>query len=161
MAEKLVPAPERFVIRTADRDAPVSNEVRALGDVEPLTPNQALHVLSMKTGQTGERAWKALTGALGGGSAYPVLIDGDGAEHYPTGEVTVRFEEKPSPALLESLARDQQVELVRENEFAPQQFVVVSRDPNKEYLPRLVERLSGYPGVRSAWANTLSRYRRG
>jgi hypothetical protein len=160
MAETLEPARERFVIRAADRAAVLPPALLALGDIEPLPADRAFHVLRVKTGQTGEPAWKTLIGALGGGSAYPVLIDRDGAEHYPTGEVTVRFEKKPSPDALTAFAHEQELRLVRANEFAPQQFVVAPLDPSKEYLPRLVARLSAYPSVRAAWANTLSRYRR-
>ena len=92
--------------------------------------------------------------------AAPVLEGPDGSAHLPTGEVTVRFETPPSAAELERFARAHGLELRRRNEFAPAQAVFAPCRLPETYLPDLVEDLDRAEGVQSAWANTLSRYRR-
>ena len=161
MTEKLEPALDRFVIRAAEPSAELPQSVRALGDLQKLPAREPLHELTLKSGPRGESAWLAIAQQLQGGNVYPVLIDHRGETHYPTGEVTVRFEHTPSADSLRHFGESQGLLLERANPYAPQQFVFVPIHPTQEYLPRLVDRLARLPGVRRAWANTLTRFRRG
>jgi hypothetical protein len=91
-------------------------------------------------------------------SWLPLLRDGDGVAHYPTGEVTVRFSEAPSDAALRAFAKAQRVTLARRNAIEPRQAVFAPA--SREWLPELVERLAAAPGVARAWPVTVSRYQR-
>ena len=159
MAELLEPATDLFVIRVPA--AHIADAVASLGTVEKLGTTEPLYVLTLITPQPARDAWVAVAKALGGKrAAYPVLIDGDGAPHYPTGEITVRFEQTPSDADVNAFANAHRLKLERANEVAPKQFVFAPIAPAAEFLPDLVARLAAQTGVRSAWANTLSNYRR-
>ena len=162
MAEPLEPATDRFVIRVPDPAARIADAVASLGTVEKLGTTEPLYVLTLTAPQPARDAWVAVAKALGGKrAAHPVLIDGDGAPHYPTGEIAVRFEQTPSDADVKAFADAHRLKLVRANELAPKQFVFAAIAPAAEFLPDLVARLAAQTGVRSAWANTLSVYRRG
>jgi len=162
MAEALEPAADQFVLRLARPSEPLPEAIAKLGHVEAIGPGQQLYLVRAEPHGASRQTWRALSHGLGGDAfAYPVLLDRDGAPHYPTGEVTVRFARTPTPAELDAFAKGQGLRLQRANEFAPQQFVLVPLDPGRDFLPDLVARLCAAPGVRSAWANTLSRYRRG
>jgi hypothetical protein len=90
----------------------------------------------------------------------PVLRDRDGVAHYPTGEVTVRFDAAPSDTVLDAFARAQRLRLKRRNEFEARQAVFEPADAPPDWLPDIVARLARAPGVARAWANTASRYTR-
>ena len=92
--------------------------------------------------------------------AAPVLEGPDGAAHLPTGEITVRFEASPTDDQLLAFASDHGLVLRRRTELAPQQAVFAPLRLADTYLPDLVDDLDKASGVETAWANTLSRYRR-
>lgn len=93
--------------------------------------------------------------------AAPVLKDELDEEHFPTGEVTVRFDKPPTGRALSTFASSNGLELRDRNEFVAEQAAFRVRDPKQTYLPDLIERLTHKRGVTRAWANTRSRYRRG
>lgn len=162
MAEALEPAADQFVLRLARPSEPLPDAIAKLGRVEAIGSGQPLYLVRVEPQGATRQSWQTLSHGLGGDAfAYPVLLDRDGAPHYPTGEVTVRFERAPTPAELDSFAKDHRLRLLCANEFAPQQFVLEPLDRASDFLPDLVSRLTATPGIRSAWANTLSHYRRG
>ena len=161
MAETLKPAADQFVLRMPDTASGVPEAAASLGTVAPLGDTEPLYLLTLAAQRPAREALMKLAKVLTGMQcAYPVLIDSDGAAHYPTGEVTVRFERTPKAAEVQQFAAAQRLVLQRANESAPQQFVYAPAAPAAEFLPDLVARLASQPGVRTAWANTLSRYRR-
>jgi len=162
MAEALEPAADQFVLRLARPSEPLPEAIAKLGHVEAIGPGQPLYLVRVEPHGAIRQSWRTLVHGLGGDAfAYPVLLDRDGAPHYPTGEVTVRFARTPTPAELDAFAKGHRLRLLRANDFAPQQFVLEPLDRAHDFLPDLVARLCAAPGIRSAWANTLSRYRRG
>lgn len=162
MAEALEPAADQFVLRLARPTESLPDAIAKLGRVEAIGSGQPLYLIRVEPHGATRQCWQALSHGLGGDAfAYPVLLDRDGAPHYPTGEVTVRFERTPTPTELDAFAQGHRLRLLRANEFAPQQFVLEPLDRARDFLPDLVSRLIAAPGIRSAWANTLSRYRRG
>jgi hypothetical protein len=92
--------------------------------------------------------------------AAPVLEGPDGSAHLPTGEVTVRFERAPTDVELAAFAVAHSLVLRRRSELAPLQAVFAPLRLADTYLPDLVDSLDKASGVETAWANTLSRYRR-
>ncbi len=160
MPETFDPSPDEFVIRSAASDSLIAR-ARVLGSLEQLDAAEPLCVLRVEGKASSKDAWQAALRALGQDTpVFPVLYDRNRSPHYPTGEVTVRFEVAPTDADLRSFCAEQRLRLLRRNEFAAQQVVCEPVAAASEFLPDLVARLSTQPGVRSAWANTLSRYRR-
>lgn len=92
--------------------------------------------------------------------AAPVLVDDDGRDLLPTGEVTVRFTGPVSDEELLEFGDRHGLEVRSRNEFVPSQIVFVPADRRRCYLPDLYETLDAEPQVTRAWANTRSRYDR-
>ncbi len=159
--ETLHPSPDEFVVRLgASAEAAIAVAQR-MGKVERLESEPPLCLLRTGSAATARSGWESAKRALGPDHPlFPVLYDRDNVAHYPTGEVTVRFEAVPTEPDLRRFCEGQRLRLLRRNEYAPQQVVCEATEPSGEFLPELVARLSSQPGVRSAWANTVSRYRR-
>jgi len=137
--EALSPSPDEYVVR---RPATRSASAGAWELVDAATDTWVL-----RTRDPGARTrW------------LPLLRDGDGVAHYPTGEVTVRFADAPSDDALHAFAKAQRVTLARRNAIEPRQAVFAPA--SREWLPELVDRLAAAPGVARAWPVTASRYQR-
>jgi len=160
MPESLVPAAGEFVVQSPTATKSALDRLRDLGTVERVDAAEPLLVLKVAGAKRAKDAWAATAAKLGETRLLPVLYDSDGAPHYPTGEVTVRFDAAPSDAELRRFGDSHKLRLLRRNEFAPQQAVFEPAGGSGEYLPDVVSKLAGLPGIHKAWANTLSRYRR-
>ncbi len=161
MAETLDPAPDEFVIHVSGSVDEAITQARKLGSLKKIDDAEGLYVLRVQGSKSSKQAWQVAARELGEGTPlFPVLYDRNGTPHYPTGEVTVRFDAVPSDAELRRFGAAQHLRLLRKNEYAAQQVVYEPAAAASEYLPELVTRLAELPGVRSAWANTLSRFRR-
>jgi hypothetical protein len=119
-------------------------------------------LVRLRAGASDPRAaWKQAHEALGTDPAIqPVLLDADGKPQYPTGEVSVRFRERPSDAELERFAKAHALRFLRRNEFVPEQAVFEPVEKAR-YLPDLTEELDASTDVKLAWANTIAAYDRG
>lgn len=160
-AEVLRPSSEEFVLRIPPGDEATLARARRLGPVERLPAQRGLALLRVPQQATPEASWTAALRALGADvELLPVLYDRDGAQHFPTGEVTVRFAEAPSDAELARFCEVQRLRLLRRNTFVAAQAVCAPASPSTDFLPKLVARVAAQPGVHRAWANTLSAYRR-
>jgi hypothetical protein len=158
--ETLRPSSEEFVLRA---DAATLTRARRLGPVERLESSARDNFCLLRVPQqaTPEKSWAAVAKAMGGNvDLFPVLYDRDGTSHYPTGEVTVRFDAAPDDAALARFLDAHRLRLLRRNAFVAQQVVCASAAAASQFLPDLVARLAAQPGVLRAWANTLSNYRR-
>ena len=160
MPESLVPAAGEFVVQPPASSKSALDRLRDLGTVERVDAARPLLVLKIAGAKRAKDAWAAAAAKLGETRLFPVLYDSAGAPHYPTGEVTVRFETAPSDADLRRFGDSHKLRLVRRNDLAPQQAVFEPAGEAGEYLPDVVSKLAGQPGIHKAWANTLSRYRR-
>jgi hypothetical protein len=144
----------RFVVKTAKRadDASAS-------DAEQLTDE--LVVVTAPNGRTDKESWQRLLGERDDADwIQPVLVDDDGNERFPTGELTLRFEEPPTDDELQAFARSRHLRPQRRNTYQPAQVVLVPDRPRDVYLPELCAELERAPGVARAWPNTLSHYSR-
>jgi hypothetical protein len=160
VTETLDPAPGEFVILSASENA--VERVRALGSVEKVGAGGSLLVLRRSGAGAPKEIWQEAVRAAGKGTVLlPVLYDRDRTPHYPTGEVTIRFDAAPSDDDVRRFCEAAGLRLRRRNEYAPQQIVCEPADASREYFPDLVDRLAAQPRVKGAWANTMSRYRRG
>ena len=158
MPDSLVPAAGEFVVQSPASSKSALDRLRDLGTVERVDASHPLLVLKIVGAKRAKDAWAAATAKLGETRLFPVLYDSAGAPHYPTGEVTVRFETAPSDADLTRFCDSHRLRLMRRNEFATQQAVF--EPAGGEYLPDVVSKLTQQPGIHKAWANTLSRYHR-
>jgi hypothetical protein len=82
-------------------------------------------------------------------------------EAYPTGEVSIRFAEPLAGEDLDSFISKHGLQLLRRNEFVPEQVVTAPQAPSGTWLPDVVDKLNAEGVVAKAWPNTLARYRRG
>lgn len=159
-AETLEPARDEFVLRALASREEVFALARRLGSVERIASAPELCLLRLTPEKTSRETWQAATRALADAALLPVLYDQDGMPHYPTGEVTIRFELAPSDSELRSFCDTHGLRLLRRNEYAEQQIVCEPLEAVHQFLPDLVAHLGSQPRVRRAWANTLSRFRR-
>jgi len=92
-AYHLDPALGEFVLRVVASVQDALARARRLGTVERLESAPQLYLLRMTPEKTPRESWQCAVRELGEElPVFPVLYDRDGAPHYPTGEVTVRFE---------------------------------------------------------------------
>jgi hypothetical protein len=159
--ETLRPSSEEFVLLIPPGDEATLTRARRLGPVERMPAQRGYCLLRVPQQATPAASWAAATQTLGGNVAlFPVLYDRDGASHYPTGEVTVRFDAAPDDASLARFCEAHRLKLLRRNAFVAQQVVCTPASAAAVFLPDLVARIAEAPGVVRAWANTLSAYRR-
>ncbi|HVJ73349.1 MAG TPA: hypothetical protein VNB03_04910 [Casimicrobiaceae bacterium] len=159
--ETLDPSPNEFVVRHRRAPSRVRAGADAAGAWTLVDPASGTYLLRTTTRNDPRGAWEAAVRSVHADDVVlPVLRDQDGVAHYPTGEVTVRFEVAPSNADLDAFARAQRLRLKRRNAFESQQAVFEPADTPRDYLPDVVARVAKASGVLRAWANTASHYTR-
>src|SRR3990172_6465341 len=122
--ETLEPALDEFVLCVGASAHEALDRARKLGVVERFDAEPQLCLLRVKGKATAKEMWQSTVRVLGEDTPlFPVLYDRDGSPHYPTGEVTVRFEAAPSDADLRRFCGAQGLQLLRRNEFVAQQVV--------------------------------------
>jgi hypothetical protein len=144
-----------------DRERVIS-QLRSIGEIQDLETDEGLLLINVKKGSSDPRVtWEHISRKIGqSGTVQPVLIDRQGQQHYPTGEVTVRFEQIPTDEELKGFADTHGLRLRNRNRYVPAQAILKPLRPSGVYLPDLVKELSGAENIKSAWANTLSHYER-
>lgn len=154
-----MPSDHQFVV-CPSVSGKARQDLTQLGDAETLTPDLLL-VRAPHPSRDAKRAWRALLARAPEVEwAAPVLLDEAGEPHYPTGDVTVRFDHTPSDDELATFAHRHGLDRCRRNEFVATQMSCSPADARGTYLPELVSTLSDAPGVIAAWPGTRSRYRR-
>lgn len=152
-----VPSSEYLVVKPSANAPGLRDALAELGEVEPV--GEDLLLLRPANGLDAARK-RLLDETEGVAWAEPVLLDERNEPHVPTGEVSVRFTRSLSDRELEAFARTHELRLERRNEFVPEQATFTPVDPRRSSLPELVQELTAASDVRSAFANTKSRYRR-
>jgi hypothetical protein len=144
----------RFVVKATQHA-----DLKSAADAERLTDD--LVVVTSAEGRANKESWRKLLDENKDVAwAQPVLVDDDGHERYPTGELTVRFDEPPTDKELEIFARSRNLRTARRNAYQPAQVVLVPAEPRAVFLPELCDELERIPGVTRAWLNSLSHYTR-
>jgi hypothetical protein len=156
------PSGDRFVVRVEPEDAPsLSRRLEELGSVEALDGTDLLLLHVSEPAADPRRVWeRILDRADGAAWVAPVLIDEHGQPHLPTGEVSARFDRAPSEDDLQAFAGSHGLELRSRNEYVKEQATFRLARPRSTYLPDLVQSIGTEQGVRTAWANTLTLFRR-
>ena len=155
------PSSHLFVVRLRPEDPPASERLETLGRVQPLEGTDAL-LLSLPTDREAPKsAWRQAQEIVGdAGTVQPVLLDEEGEPHYPTGEISIRFKDALGDDELRRFAACNGLQLLRRNEFVPQQAVFQPLDGSGSYLPEIVQEIRRQGAAKAVWANTLSLYQR-
>jgi hypothetical protein len=154
------PSGTRFVVKApAPARSALSELIGDRGEVEPLGAEDLLEVRLNDADRDAEETWRDIVGAPVEWAA-PAVVDPNGALSYPTGELSVRFNEPPSDEQLERFASELGLLPGRRNEYVAEQAVFRPADPKATYLPAKVREIDQRADVSAAWPNTLSRYRR-
>jgi hypothetical protein len=144
----------RFVVK-----APQHADLESATGAERLTDD--LLVITAPDGRANKESWRKLLDEHEDAAwAQPVLVDDEGHERYPTGELTLRFDEPPTDEELRAFAHSRHLRTARRNTYQPAQVVLVPEQPRAVFLPELCDELERVPGVARAWLNTLSHYTR-
>ncbi len=153
--------PHVFVLRVGTKAPAVEESISAIGEVE-LLGDSGLRLVRLSEPHGDARAtWKVLLDRVRGLEwAAPAIRSPEGAEHYPTGKIAVRFAANQTLASLRAFARAHGLELVRKNEFVPSQATFVPQKPVEVFLPDSVREVAKDPSVHKAWAETISKYKR-
>ena len=159
---KQIPNSELFVVHLSSKDKDqVSRRLESIGSTEDMGDHNTLLLRVKKKFAKPQAGWRRLAELVGSsGTVQPVLSDETGQPHYPTGELTVRFVKKPSNKDLKEFASKYGLKVRNINEFVPEQVAFQVTDPATIYLPDLVRQLAADKMTKSAWANTLSHYKR-
>jgi hypothetical protein len=156
------PSDKLFVVKVApQKQEAAARRLAAVGRVEPLAESLLLLRAAASSGDA-KTIWNRARQVLGSaGTIQPVLLDEGGVPHYPTGEISVRFQEPPPDKLVQDLAAAHGLRLRDRNEFVPEQVVFQPLDAARSYIPELVRELADAGSGLTVWANTLSHFRRG
>lgn len=162
LATKQIPSLEFFLIRVSGENKnAVSRRLAGIGTLEDLGGTDAFLLHSTKKSTNSKTVWLGIRDAVGPAVIIqPVLLDEQHKPHYPTGEISVRFNETLSDEELMQFAAKHRLRLRARNEFVPQQAVFELSDPAQTYLPEVVEELTQTQQTKEVWANTLSHYER-
>ena len=162
MAEDQVPSGKKFVIRPRDQSLTknLGERTKDIGSLEMLKGPEPIWVLSTgDEGRAPKEAWERVQDALGSDIvADPAFIDQEGNALYPTGLITIRFAHEPTEADLERFAREHDLEVYSRNKFVPSQVTFAPAKPTASFLPDLVAQVKSAPEVKSAWADTVSKF---
>jgi hypothetical protein len=159
--------PGRFVVRLRSDEDALARAVQDMGTVDRVAGHDDLVVVHITTPSAeaskvkAKAAWQRLRKLVGAlGVVQPVLIDDQGLDQLPTGEISVRFATPPTDASLERFAASHDLRLLTRNEFVPRQAVFAPIHPEEQYLPEVIQSATSAKNVERAWANTLGQYRR-
>lgn len=89
-----------------------------------------------------------------------VLSNERGERLIPTGTIQVRFVDEPSDELLESFSASNGLRVLARNRFQAKQVAFAVSDESAADIDADVSRVSACEGVRRAWPEVLSTYRR-
>lgn len=157
-----IPSAGSFVIKADSKGLPDAlRSLSGLGAVEELEGSDLLLLRVGDASSDPKSAWQRILDRVRSAQwVAPLVLDDRSHPHFPTGDVTVRFDHAPSDSELEQFAAAHELRVQRRNEFVSEQVSFTPAQPRRTYLPELLQSLGGEKGVAAAWVNTLSRYRR-
>lgn len=160
----LTPTPGQFVVRTETPADPKTLAQRLSGAVvEPLDGDPTALVVKFDARQPADdsdRARELRKAAGAGAKVFPVMRDANGAPVFPTGRVAVRFKKPVEDRTLRDFADKHRLELVRRNEFQPEQAVFEPKELHQRSLIEAIDEASSDDDVTLAWAETKAAYKK-
>ena len=159
-----------FVVRPASASAPspmprlsrLKDEERLL-DVAPLKGGRRGWLVRVAGSAKSQRqAWNALRKELGEKfSVIPALGDADGGYSYPTGYLSLLFEDGATRERLQDVARHHNLKLVRREQFTQKQALFKPENAAEAFLPSLIDKIAKDKTVDDVWLDAESVYQRG
>ena len=160
----LKPTPGQFVVRTETPADPKMLARRlSAAAVEPLAGDPNALVATFDTRQAADEialARKLRNAAGAGARIFPVLHDANGTPAFPTGRVVVRFKKAAQDKALRDFADKHRLELVRRNEFQPEQAIFEPKKRHRRTLTESVAEASADGDVELAWPEAKSAYKK-
>lgn len=155
------PSSDMFVIYP-DKDKSVKQNMMTLGETSELKGMDAMLLRVEGKSADPKSNWNKVKEESSGKSIIqPVLIDEDGLSHYPDGKISVRFYDKLSDTDLQMFGKRHGLDAPARNPYVPEQVTFQLSNPREDYIVDVVKDVTEEEGVRTAWANTFSRYERG
>ena len=156
------PSANEFVVQGPPPGSAVANsEPESVHPKQQLDDSGASLIEFQCSSKDPRVAWQQLLADYAGAQwAAPVLVDGGGSKHFPTGDVTVRLKRAFSDDELNEFAVRHGLEMRDRNEFVAEQASFRPTDLRKTFLPDLVFELEKEEDVSAVWANTRSYYER-
>lgn len=160
----LKPTPGKFVVRTETPADPKTLARRlSAAAVEPLAGDPNALVVKFDAGRAAdeiELARKLRKAAGAGATIFPVLHDVNGTLAFPTGRVVVRFKKAARDKALRDFADKHRLDLVRRNEFQPEQAIFALKKRHRRALTETIAKASADDDVELAWPETKSAYKK-
>jgi hypothetical protein len=161
VANRQSPSSDRFVVKLPEPSGEPRRSLETLGNSAEIANSGLTLLHAVGCGADPRSTWCVILERVKAAEwAAPVLVDEEQQSHFPTGDVTVRFDHVLSSQELERFGADHRLCLVSRNEFIPEQVSFRPKRPREEYLPDLVRAIAADQHVIAAWASTISRYRR-
>ncbi|HEX4951137.1 MAG TPA: hypothetical protein VFZ34_31055 [Blastocatellia bacterium] len=156
--------PDRWAVQyVPDARAAVKKKLSALGEVEEL-PEQRLFLLRLNETAAKTTLAEQAQELLQRGQiefCQPVLRDEQSQlQQIPTGEISVRFKHVPSTQQLRSVEKKYGLQMVRQNEFVPSQFVVKAPAAPAEQVLDIASQLDAEDEVEFAAPNFIAEFER-
>ncbi len=166
MRSQQIPIADFFVIPGYPNDkAIIAKALNSLATVERIAHYDLLLLTMHKPSTDPRTVWHELIDQLMNriGPQYlpiPIIQDELGVLHYPTGEITLRFQRSLSDQEVQNFCNEHGFCFRRRNEFVPEQIVCQAGQLGPSYLPDLIEQASSLPLVATIWLNTISTFER-
>ncbi len=107
------------------------------------------------------RAWNALRKELGEEfSVIPALGDANAGYSYPTGYLSLRFEDGATREQLQNVARHHNLKLIRREQFTQKQALFKPENAAEAFLPSLIDKIAKDKTVDDVWLDAESVYQR-
>lgn len=165
MKARQFPMASIFVVRLSNGSS-IANSLDALrkfGTVEPVKGYKDRCLLRVE-GQSNDPkvVWQKLRQQLGDEfDVDPAFADDRGTTSYPTGEITVRFEQTPSDDELSQYERQCGLHVKARNQYIKSQVTFEQTEHERRYLPEVLETIQRTAKhIRAVWPDTISEYSR-
>ncbi len=157
-------SPGLFVVRPLPAAAKANGLARLEGkaSVEPLGGRTPGWVVKLnKLPKTARAGWSSLHRLLGAGYVVlPAIVDEAGQCRYPTGLLSLRFEDDASEQALQNVADTYGLEFVGRAKFTRQQALFRPADGSDVFLPDVSGKIEHDAKVEAVWFDAESAYSR-
>jgi hypothetical protein len=157
-------SPGLFVVRPAAASANVADLARLEGkaSVEPLASRMPGWVVRLnRPPRTAREGWRSLRRWLGDAFVVlPAIVDGAGRHRYPTGLLSLRFEDETGDDALREVAETYGLELVGRQKFTRHQALFRPAAGTDVFLPDISGRIAHDAQVEAVWFDAESAFNR-
>ena len=132
----------------------------AEGTIEPLPNVPDTHLVTAKL-KDPRKLFNKLNDVVGTEAVVtPVLVDGEGHQLFPTGQLQVRFKTELDQKTLSEIADRYGLEFTQRNKWSPQQAEFAIRKDDTRYLPEITSAIGKNANVEWASADVRAAFKR-